>query len=82
MKEGHQFIRLPPYHCQYTPIELVWAQVKLEVPKKKRICKISDVERLVDDELDKVTQADWASCEHHAVKLHEDDYAKDDMTKF
>lgn len=24
---GHKVIRLPPYHCQYNPIELIWAQV-------------------------------------------------------
>uniref|UniRef100_A0A2S2Q7H4 Tc1-like transposase DDE domain-containing protein n=1 Tax=Sipha flava TaxID=143950 RepID=A0A2S2Q7H4_9HEMI len=32
---GHEVIRLPPYHCQYNPIELIWAQVKSEVAKKK-----------------------------------------------
>lgn len=21
----HEVIRLPPYHCQYNPIELIWA---------------------------------------------------------
>jgi len=24
---GHEVVRLPPYHCQYNPIELIWAQV-------------------------------------------------------
>jgi len=33
-ERGHQIIRLPCYHCQYNPIELVWAQVKREVAKK------------------------------------------------
>lgn len=33
---GHEVIRLPPYHCQYNPIELIWAQVKREVAKKKQ----------------------------------------------
>jgi hypothetical protein len=33
--------------------------------------------RLVGKETDKVTQADWASCVHHAVTLQEDDYAKE-----
>lgn len=27
-EKGHTVIRLPPYHCQYNPIELIWAQVK------------------------------------------------------
>lgn len=25
---GHTVLRLPPYHCQYNAIELIWAQVK------------------------------------------------------
>lgn len=31
---GHKVVRLPPYHCQYNPIELIWAQVKTYVAKK------------------------------------------------
>jgi transposase len=29
-ERGHQVIWLPPYHSQYNPVELVWAQVKRE----------------------------------------------------
>jgi len=28
LQMGHDVIRLPSYHCQYNPIELIWAQVK------------------------------------------------------
>ncbi|GBP00310.1 hypothetical protein EVAR_102320_1 [Eumeta japonica] len=27
-EKGHQVLRLPPYHCQYNAIELIWAQIK------------------------------------------------------
>lgn len=33
-QHGHTVIRLPPYHCQYKPIELLWAKVKEEIAKK------------------------------------------------
>lgn len=23
---GHRVVRLPPYHCQYNPIELIWGK--------------------------------------------------------
>lgn len=26
--KGHTVIRLPPYHCQYNAIEMIWAQIK------------------------------------------------------
>ncbi len=25
---GHEVVRLPPYHCTFNPIELVWADEK------------------------------------------------------
>jgi transposase len=42
----HQVISLPPYHCQYDPIELAWAQVKRKITKKEKTFNISTVERL------------------------------------
>lgn len=27
-EKGHQVLRLPPYHCQYNAIELIWGQIK------------------------------------------------------
>lgn len=76
-ERGHEIIRLPPYHCQYNAIELIWAQVKREVAKKNTTFKISDVERLVHDELDKVTCEDWARCVRHVEKLQEEDFEKE-----
>lgn len=29
-ERGHRVLRLPPYHCQYNAIELIWAQIKGE----------------------------------------------------
>ena len=76
-ERGHQIIRLPCYHCQYIPIELVWAQVKREVAEKYSTFTLTDVERLMNEELDNVTQAQWASCVRHAEKLQEDDFFKE-----
>jgi transposase len=57
-ERGHQVIRLPPYHCHYNPIEMVWAQVKREVAKKNKTFTMAEVERLTNEELDRVTQED------------------------
>lgn len=32
---SHKILRLPPYHCEFNPIELIWAKVKTEVKKNK-----------------------------------------------
>lgn len=36
---GISVLRLPPYHCELNPIELIWAQVKGEVGKKILLLK-------------------------------------------
>lgn len=28
LEYGHRVLRIPPYHCQYNAIELIWAQIK------------------------------------------------------
>lgn len=38
---------------------------------------MSDVEELVNKELDNVTIEDWVKCVKHAVKLQEEDFAKE-----
>jgi transposase len=57
-ERGHQVIRLPPYHCQYNPIELIWAQVKREVADRNKTCKLADVERIMSDAVDRITVED------------------------
>jgi hypothetical protein len=47
----------------------LWAQMKWEFAQKNKMFKISGMERLVNEEREKVTQTCWASCVHLAVKL-------------
>jgi hypothetical protein len=74
---GHQVVRLPPYHCQYNPIELIWAQVKREVAERNKTFKLSDVEHLTSQAIDNVTKTDWEKCVHHAESLQEEDWGKE-----
>ena len=48
---GHKVVRLPPYHCQYNPIELIWAQVKKNIAEKNNY-KLADLKTLVKQSLD------------------------------
>jgi hypothetical protein len=55
----------------------VWAQVKREVAKENKTLTMAEVERLMNEELDRVTQEDWACCVRHAENLQEEDFAKE-----
>ena len=32
-ENGHEAIRLPPYHADLNPIEMIWSQLKGNVPE-------------------------------------------------
>lgn len=72
---GHEVIRLPPYHCQYNPIELIWAKVKGATHNKT--FKIQDLKKLIHDTLKQVTVEDWRNCVRHAEKQQEVDFNKE-----
>ncbi|XP_046677233.1 uncharacterized protein LOC124365307 [Homalodisca vitripennis] len=74
---GHEVVRLPPYHCQYNPIELIWAQVKREVATRNSTFELADVEKLTSEAIDNVTAVDWENCVRHSENLQSDDWAKE-----
>lgn len=62
-EHGHTVIRIPPYHCHYNAIELIWAQVKGHAARhnttppftaKKMLC-------LLKNACDSVTEENWAN---------------------
>lgn len=48
-ESGHSTLRLPPYHPDLNPIELVWSLLKDRVAKKNVTFSMSDVSKLVND---------------------------------
>lgn len=76
---NHKVVRLPPYHCQYNPIELIWAQVKGYVANRNTF-KIADLKPLIQESLQHVTKENWTNAVRHAEKLQSDDAARDIVT--
>ncbi|KAF0740956.1 DDE 3 domain-containing protein [Aphis craccivora] len=79
LQMGHEVVRLPPYHCQYNPIELIWEQVKGKVAEKNNTFKMADIEVLVNSAFDAVTTEDWEKCGDHCNKIQEDDLVKEGL---
>lgn len=73
-KQGHEVLRLPPYHCQLNPIELIWAQVKDDVQKKNSNSsqKLPVIKELTEKVIDKVTAENWQKCMAHTRKVEEE----------
>ncbi|XP_025200515.1 uncharacterized protein LOC112598321 [Melanaphis sacchari] len=74
----HEVIRLPPYPCQYNPIESIWIKVKAdEELKNQNNVDMVDIERLVKAAVDAVTQEDWETFVGLAEERQDIDYEKE-----
>lgn len=68
LKKNITVLRLPPYHCELNPIELVWAQVKGFVAKRNTTFKLKDVESIFQEALKQVDSEKWSKCVEHVIK--------------
>jgi transposase len=78
-KMGHTVLRLPPYHCQFNAIELIWAQSKQMYDK--HIGRDGYSENAVlntwEEALHCVTSQNWADCIRHTEKVIQDHWARE-----
>jgi transposase len=47
--KGHDVFRLPPYHCEFNPIEMVWEDVKGYVGRENNTFKTNDIKDYCHD---------------------------------
>ena len=69
--KGFQMLRLPPYHCEFNPIELVWAKAKAAVASKNVTYQLSEAMKIMRVEAEACGAEYWAKLEKHAMKEEE-----------
>ncbi len=75
--KGIEIIRLPPYHCQFNPIELIWATLKPRAGKRNANFKMAELREIFEEEVQKITADEWKNCIKHAQKLVEEYLTKE-----
>lgn len=79
-------LRLPPYHCELNPIELIWAQVKGEVARNNTTFKLKDVQNLLHAAIQNVTKENWVKAIDHVrsieTKMWEVDEIQENLEEF
>ncbi|CAH4003106.1 unnamed protein product [Pieris brassicae] len=65
---GVEVLKLPPYHCELNPIELVWADVKGYVARNNTTFYMVDVKKLLQEGLNSITIEKLQNCISHVIK--------------
>jgi len=78
-KNGHEVLRLPPYHCEFNAIELIWAQCKTYYNKHIGRNGHSDEEviGLWNEALEKCNKEVWENCIKHTEKVIQEWYERE-----
>ncbi|XP_077508699.1 uncharacterized protein LOC144120102 [Amblyomma americanum] len=76
-KHGHEVLRLPPYHCEFNPIEQVWSMVKGFVEKRNKAFTLAEVEELLPQALAHVSKEDWQKFCAHAERIEDEAWERD-----
>lgn len=70
--QNHTILRLPPYHPDFNPIELVWASMKQYVSSRNTTFLLKDVEQLCNEFFSAFSQEEWQDRCAHTVKCEEE----------
>lgn len=78
-EHGHEVLRLPPYHCEFNAIELVWADVKSYYNKHVGGNGYGDaaVLNLWKEALNQCDKTKWINCVRHTNTLIQEWYKRE-----
>ena len=77
--KGHVVLRLPPYHPQLNPIELVWAEIKRLVALWNTTFKLKDIEQLTRKAISMIDKEFWNKCERHVRDIENEYWEKEGL---
>ena len=62
-EQGHRILRLPPYHCVFNPIELIWSELKAHIRRNNIAPKFTaNPVNVIRKEDFNITPASWSVC--------------------
>lgn len=77
-QNNHTILRLPPYHPDLNPIEMVWKEVKEFVAKKNIDGNINNLMKLVEEKVNTMGENEWSVFCDKVMHI-EEEYTKSDI---
>ena len=76
---GHVVLRLPPYHCELNPIEMLWGVTKNYVARNNVTFKLNDMFSLVNEAMDSIPSATFTKSFKHTLSVETEYWQKDGL---
>ncbi|CAH2090430.1 unnamed protein product [Euphydryas editha] len=76
---GHTVLRIPPYHCQYNSIEMIWAQIKGYAARNNTTPPFTanKMMGLLKEACNQVTPENWKSVVERTKRIINQDWDRD-----
>lgn len=72
IENGYRVIKLPPYHCELNPIEMIWSELKAHIRRNNTNPKNSDgMLKIIEEEVAKIGATSWKNCIRHVTEIEE-----------
>ncbi|KAG7300302.1 hypothetical protein JYU34_015890 [Plutella xylostella] len=71
---GHKVVRLPPYHCDLNPIELIWSVLKRRIAEKNVGQEANKIVQITEEAFASITKEVWQNECEHVIKVEEKYY--------
>ncbi|CAK1600693.1 unnamed protein product [Parnassius mnemosyne] len=68
-QNGHEALRLSPYHCDLNAIDLVWSLAKRKVATKNITLPAEDLEKLIKESFESITPQKWKKMTDHVIRI-------------
>ena len=76
-QNGHEVLRLPPYHPDFNAIELIWSQLKGIVRQRNLTFRLDDVLKITTEAFNDIGSKHWEKVCLHVDRVVEDHKKKD-----
>lgn len=80
-QNGHEVLRLPPYHCDLNPIELIWSLAKRKVASRNVSLTAAQFEKVVNESFESITANDWKKMTDHVIHVEAKYKERDRITE-
>lgn len=73
-EHGHEVVRLPPYHCDLNPIELIWGIAKQKVAQQN--VGSTDMKKVTEEVFNSISVDMWKNSCKHVEKIEKEYYER------